>query len=686
MASTAAPAAPHGMPCSSSTDGAVPNSLDPSALSECKHTDVHHLDSGVAGSERDSHSSQSANSVTDSPGFSEGRAPPSSQTPPPGSTQSTLDDNATLRVSTAEEECLEEAAAAALAEQPHPQQQPQGDSDGCANTVAAVEAPPPPKDPSAVPIDPSEAVQESRVSTGAAATSEKPTVPCTAEKNPPSQRAREDGAPVRMPRAVGLRLSQEALLQTRDGDGDDGNTSSTVSIPPRTSSAPSSATKLTGSRGKNSSCPNLRPPAAAEAKSSTSCTAAGLSSSAVLQPLPGVRGGNGSQKDGDANISSTKKSSEASEANSPSSTTSSKARRRRLQRAACSQCDSPNQLESVIQAHLVGQSNLHRRNIYISGLPPHFASADFRSLCQQFGRVEALKVKIDASCTPTKGYGFALFYSEESAAACIRGLHGTFLSGRRLQARYADSDATPQAITLDQGVGTLHPPIQRDMAKKDGSLVCPSPSASQGSPDSSKKKKKSQESLWKGVGGSLDEQPLSSQPNGNTSDAVTVPEDAIVFPTRLPLPLSASAANNGSGVASPTEAGAFTTTGAMANLPGMGTGASTLISPNASSAGMAAFQPLFIPQPAQGVFLPATGASTDSLPQPQPMMSTFLPPFPVTGGGSGGSTSVVPQTASGIAPVVPPQGYMFVPMAPPPGQPQYQTGYVYVPMSYLVPP
>ncbi|CBZ27222.1 putative RNA-binding protein [Leishmania mexicana MHOM/GT/2001/U1103] len=106
-----------------------------------------------------------------------------------------------------------------------------------------------------------------------------------------------------------------------------------------------------------------------------------------------------------------------------------------------------------------------RRNVYISGVPPTYHSEDFRQLCQQFGRVEAAKLCVDNRNAPTKAYGFALYYSEESAASCIRGLNGSFLQGRCVQARLADSHATPQPLG-DAGAAintTLPPPsMQRD--------------------------------------------------------------------------------------------------------------------------------------------------------------------------------------------------------------------------------
>ncbi|CCW65356.1 unnamed protein product [Phytomonas sp. EM1] len=111
-------------------------------------------------------------------------------------------------------------------------------------------------------------------------------------------------------------------------------------------------------------------------------------------------------------------------------------------------------------------SSPYWRNVYISGLPSHYRSNDFRALCQRFGRVEASKLCVDGSTTPTKGYGFALFYTDESAAACIQGLNNALLCGRRLQVRYADPGATPRAANGVNAMETLHPPILRERRRR----------------------------------------------------------------------------------------------------------------------------------------------------------------------------------------------------------------------------
>ncbi|PWV16829.1 putative RNA-binding protein [Trypanosoma cruzi] len=102
-------------------------------------------------------------------------------------------------------------------------------------------------------------------------------------------------------------------------------------------------------------------------------------------------------------------------------------------------------------------NSLQRRNVYVSGLPETFRAAEFREMCQAFGRVEASKLCIDTKCRPMKGYGFALFFEEEAAVKCIKHLHGHWLGGRTLQARLADAAATP--VPLDPS--SAHPPISR---------------------------------------------------------------------------------------------------------------------------------------------------------------------------------------------------------------------------------
>ncbi|RNF14386.1 putative RNA-binding protein [Trypanosoma conorhini] len=104
-----------------------------------------------------------------------------------------------------------------------------------------------------------------------------------------------------------------------------------------------------------------------------------------------------------------------------------------------------------------GDNALQRRNVYVSGLPETFRAAEFREMCQAFGRVEASKLCIDTKCRPMKGYGFALFFEEGAAAKCIKHLNGHWLGGRTLQARLADVAATP--APLDPV--SAHPPISR---------------------------------------------------------------------------------------------------------------------------------------------------------------------------------------------------------------------------------
>uniref|UniRef100_A0A0A9W619 Zinc finger CCHC-type and RNA-binding motif-containing protein 1 n=1 Tax=Lygus hesperus TaxID=30085 RepID=A0A0A9W619_LYGHE len=84
-----------------------------------------------------------------------------------------------------------------------------------------------------------------------------------------------------------------------------------------------------------------------------------------------------------------------------------------------------------------------RRNVYINGLPYYFKSNDLRELCKVYGRIEASKLCASSHGPTARSYGFVLFVNEENAQTCIADLDGSPLFGHRLQARYADSKATP---------------------------------------------------------------------------------------------------------------------------------------------------------------------------------------------------------------------------------------------------
>lgn len=86
-------------------------------------------------------------------------------------------------------------------------------------------------------------------------------------------------------------------------------------------------------------------------------------------------------------------------------------------------------------------NSLLHRNVYISGLPNTFRTANFRKMCQRFGTIEASKL-----CNVSegsKGFGFVLFVNKTSAMLCISELNGLSINGCLLQARYADASATP---------------------------------------------------------------------------------------------------------------------------------------------------------------------------------------------------------------------------------------------------
>ncbi|EPY18002.1 RNA-binding protein [Strigomonas culicis] len=122
--------------------------------------------------------------------------------------------------------------------------------------------------------------------------------------------------------------------------------------------------------------------------------------------------------------------------------------------------------EEELDADRIG---MQLRNVYITGLPPHFTSKDLRELVAPFGPVKTYR----CCCMPRqhmgvadasyKGYGFVLFYSEESAAACIAKVSKKRIAGRRLTARYCKAAALPEGKPPQ--LADLPPEVLRQEAK-----------------------------------------------------------------------------------------------------------------------------------------------------------------------------------------------------------------------------
>lgn len=108
--------------------------------------------------------------------------------------------------------------------------------------------------------------------------------------------------------------------------------------------------------------------------------------------------------------------------------------------------------------------DLRERNVYVSGLPSGCRTHQFRKMCQRFGPIEASKLCGDSNRAGTKGFGFALFFHKEHALSCVMGLNGCLLEGSVLQARFADSSATPKPLAAGGAANTARPAVSQRRA------------------------------------------------------------------------------------------------------------------------------------------------------------------------------------------------------------------------------
>jgi hypothetical protein len=260
-----------------------------------------------------------------------------------------------------------------------------------------------------------------------------------------------------------------------------------------------------------------------------------------------------------------------------------------------------------------------RRNVYISGIPPVYRSEEFRHLCMQFGRVEAAKLCVDNRNAPTKAYGFALYYSEESAAACIRGLNGSFLEGRCLQARLADSHATPQPLG-DEGSAantTIPPPhhqLHRYEQRGGGSA-----SASGGL----HRKGRHHAGNFSGIVGS------SNGSRRGVSPATATALSSPGIPSGLPTPPYTAIA-----------------AGATLFAPADGTTTTSMMNPTALPADMSAYYPFMTMLPTTAAMGATNTPTTTTTPPPPPPMINSVTTTPSTHPGS-----VSPATDGGFGAV-----------------------------------
>lgn len=86
--------------------------------------------------------------------------------------------------------------------------------------------------------------------------------------------------------------------------------------------------------------------------------------------------------------------------------------------------------------------------IFVSFVPPHFTTEDFKSTFASFGDVKWAKVPLDTWTKAPKQYGFLEFFSIEAAVRAKEALHGTMFHGKRLTIRYAEDSKVDIASTV----------------------------------------------------------------------------------------------------------------------------------------------------------------------------------------------------------------------------------------------
>lgn len=76
-------------------------------------------------------------------------------------------------------------------------------------------------------------------------------------------------------------------------------------------------------------------------------------------------------------------------------------------------------------------------NIYVGGLPSSVSEAKLRSLFEQYGTVDSVKLIKDRFTGEYKGFGFVEMPEEEQAQDAIAALNGFELEGKRIMVSQA---------------------------------------------------------------------------------------------------------------------------------------------------------------------------------------------------------------------------------------------------------
>jgi hypothetical protein len=82
------------------------------------------------------------------------------------------------------------------------------------------------------------------------------------------------------------------------------------------------------------------------------------------------------------------------------------------------------------------------RNVYVASLPLHFDDQQLHNLFSPYGRIISARIMRAKKSHLSKGYGFVMYREASAAEQAIQALHGSVISGARIQVRWASADAS----------------------------------------------------------------------------------------------------------------------------------------------------------------------------------------------------------------------------------------------------
>ena len=89
------------------------------------------------------------------------------------------------------------------------------------------------------------------------------------------------------------------------------------------------------------------------------------------------------------------------------------------------------------------------RNVYVAGLPLDMTDGDVRAHFSRFGPIEIVKIMFDKQTNRSRGYGFLLFASANSAAAAIEACHKTIVRGSTVSVRLSHETSAPRLESVN---------------------------------------------------------------------------------------------------------------------------------------------------------------------------------------------------------------------------------------------